>query len=71
VTQWCNDWYNPDYFSRSPVDDPTGPASGTIHVIRGGCWLNDAQYCRSANRYYTEIPKWCCLHGFRVVCEVQ
>ena len=29
------------------------------------------RYCRSANRYYTEIPKWCCLHGFRVVCEVQ
>ena len=36
--QWCSDWYQPGYYAVSPMDDPTGPDSGSDRVLRGGCW---------------------------------
>ncbi|MDO4575855.1 MAG: SUMF1/EgtB/PvdO family nonheme iron enzyme [Planctomycetia bacterium] len=48
VWEWCADWKG-DYPSYS-VTDPTGPASGSYRVNRGGCWVSSAKYCRSANR---------------------
>lgn len=36
VWEWVQDWYNPDYYKRSPARNPKGPAKGTTKVIRGG-----------------------------------
>jgi formylglycine-generating enzyme required for sulfatase activity len=51
VNEWCRDWWNgiDDYLSDS-VTDPTGEASGSLRVIRGGSWNNGARLERSANR---------------------
>ena len=38
VAEWVNDWYQADYYSVSPADDPPGPVSGTSRVKRGGAW---------------------------------
>ena len=38
VYEWCLDWYG-DYESGAATD-PTGPASGTKKVARGGCYLS-------------------------------
>ncbi len=48
VWEWVEDWFG-DYPSGS-VTDPTGPASGSYRVLRGGGWYYYAGYCRSANR---------------------
>lgn len=48
VWEWCQDWYG-DYPSGH-VTDPEGPSSGSFRVYRGGSWLNNVGYCRSANR---------------------
>jgi formylglycine-generating enzyme required for sulfatase activity len=48
VHEWCLDWYG-DY-PTSSVTDPTGPARGSDRVVRGGSWINYADYCRSAYR---------------------
>lgn len=48
VWEWVADWYG-DYPSGS-VTDPTGPRAGSFRVGRGGSWLHNARYCRSANR---------------------
>ncbi|MDO4551458.1 MAG: formylglycine-generating enzyme family protein [Planctomycetia bacterium] len=50
VWEWCQDWYGSDYYKNSPTNDPTGPASGSDRVDRGGCWGNYAGGCRSARR---------------------
>ena len=42
VWQWVGDWYDHDYYAHSPVDDPTGPATGTTRLSHGGCWASGA-----------------------------
>ena len=49
--EWCADWYNNQYYKKMPLKNPKGPDSGTIRVIRGGSWGNDACYLRCAFRY--------------------
>jgi formylglycine-generating enzyme required for sulfatase activity len=36
VWEWCQDWYDEKYYEESPVDNPTGPPTGFLKVIRGG-----------------------------------
>jgi iron(II)-dependent oxidoreductase len=55
VYEWCKDWYDNSYYSSSPSNDPPGPSSGSLRVLRGGVWhtVYDFPYaCRSANRMY-------------------
>ena len=35
VSEWVWDWYDKEYYQRSPSKDPTGPESGTLRVLRG------------------------------------
>ena len=50
VWEWCQDWYDKDYYAKSATDDPAGPPGGLSHVLRGGHWPVDAWSCRSATR---------------------
>ncbi|MBN2271984.1 MAG: formylglycine-generating enzyme family protein [Sedimentisphaerales bacterium] len=50
VWERCNDWYSSSYYSSSPMNNPTGPTTGSSHVIRGGCWGLDAWDSRVAER---------------------
>jgi formylglycine-generating enzyme required for sulfatase activity len=38
VWEWCNDWYDPNYYAQLQNNNPVGPASGTVKVLRGGSW---------------------------------
>ncbi len=49
VWEWCNDWFSDTYYSSSPVNNPTGPGSGSQRVVRGGGWYLYL-YLRSADR---------------------
>ncbi|MBM4040374.1 MAG: hypothetical protein FJ290_17850 [Planctomycetes bacterium] len=50
VAEWCNDVYEPAYYASSPERNPTGPAGGKLHVLRGGAWNSSPDACRSAYR---------------------
>jgi formylglycine-generating enzyme required for sulfatase activity len=65
VFEWCQDWYG-DYPSGS-VMDPTGAASGSLRVGRGGCWLLNSDYCRSARRLWGTPDARDSRLGFRVL----
>jgi len=38
VWEWVADWYSDTYYGRSPAENPLGPASGKLRVLRGGSW---------------------------------
>ena len=50
VWEWTADRYQAAYPTGNPVIDPTGPASGSRRVLRGGSWNNDGTLMRSAAR---------------------
>jgi formylglycine-generating enzyme required for sulfatase activity len=49
VAEWCLDWYQADLGS-SDAQDPTGPTSGSLRVVRGGSWADAAAMLRSSSR---------------------
>jgi len=50
VWEWCADWLSSSYYAISPVQNPTGPDSGSTHVLRGGSWAGPAYHLRAAYR---------------------
>lgn len=69
VWEWCADWFDPSYYTRSLVDDPCGPRHGTHRVMRGGSYLCHASYCgryRVDARAGTEPASSTGNLGFRV-----
>lgn len=48
--EWCWDYYADNYYSESPITDPTGPATGKSRVMRGGSWNDGIYFARSSNR---------------------
>ncbi len=43
VWEWCEDWYDKDYYKNSPFADPKGAKRGEYRVLRGGSWLDLAR----------------------------
>jgi formylglycine-generating enzyme required for sulfatase activity len=68
VSEWCLDqWDGTDNYAGLPATDPVCTTElGGYHVMRGGCWSEDAGECRSAHRI-ADIPGYRFLAGFRVV----
>ena len=50
VLEWCQDWYDNNYYNNSPEVNPKGPSKGSVQVRRGGCWNYYARLCRVSNR---------------------
>jgi len=50
VWEWVADWYDAGYYENSPDANPTGPASGTYRVFRGGSWFYYVRNLRSSLR---------------------
>jgi formylglycine-generating enzyme required for sulfatase activity/DNA-directed RNA polymerase subunit RPC12/RpoP len=71
VWEWVNDCCgeNENYYQNSPSQDPTGPASGTERVLRGGSWFDFPRYGRASQRHsYSPTTRYINL-GFR--CSVE
>ena len=67
VWEWCLDWHGG--YSAEPASDPSGAASGSYRVIRGGWgYGSSAQHCRSARRGLNRPSDRSSYGGFRVVC---
>ena len=64
VYEWCQDWYEP--YSSASVTNPTGPATGSHRLMRGGLWNSYSKYCRASQRSY-HTPDFVNINiGFRV-----
>jgi len=68
VWEWVADWYDSGYYSKSPLQNPTGPASGSTRVLRGGSWGDHAELgVRSALRLEGRPNVGWYVSGFRCV----
>jgi formylglycine-generating enzyme required for sulfatase activity len=69
VADWCWDWYGE--YGASAQTNPTGPATGTLRVNRGGGWNDFPKHIRSAYRAATPPGNGSFNLGFRLVRNVQ
>ncbi|MGH9492840.1 MAG: formylglycine-generating enzyme family protein [Terriglobales bacterium] len=71
VYEWTNDWYDENYYGRSPSQDPPGPSSGEYRVVRGVSWLYGLRkYFRVSNRDGSPPGFRGSDYGFRCAGEV-
>ena len=65
VWEWCQDWYQ--HYSSARVTNPTGPATGSYRLLRGGSWTFSSYNCRGSRRL-SDYPVVAYIDvGFRVV----
>lgn len=69
VDEWCKDWFSADGMERA-AENPTGPDTGTTHVLKGGSFLEYADDLRSAARREAEY-KSTNTYGFRCAKKVE
>ena len=65
VYEWVSDWYSGTYYSESPVDNPTGPATGSLKIMRGGGYGSTAYFQRTAERGFGTVDYAHRAIGFR------
>ncbi|MDX2031707.1 MAG: SUMF1/EgtB/PvdO family nonheme iron enzyme [Blastocatellia bacterium] len=80
VWEWCQDWYDPDYYKRRIRSNPQGPArgkrvrlmglEGETRVMRGGGFGRGSVVLRAAERGYLFPNQVRFDVGFRIVREV-
>ncbi len=51
VWEWVQDWYDGAFYERSPSNNPTGPESGDLKVVRGGSWSELPNYLLTYGRF--------------------
>lgn len=60
VWEWVMDRYRPDYYGKSPSENPAGPSEeevfNNLRVMRGGSFQDDWVILRLANRAFLEGP---------------
>ena len=69
VWEWCADHWHGNY-EGAPTDGSAWitEKEGTARVRRGGSWLNNPRYCRSATRFNYRPDYRDYDSGFRVCC---
>jgi formylglycine-generating enzyme required for sulfatase activity len=65
VYEWCWDRWE-DVYSISQEKDPSGPLTGSVRVLRSGCWFSDVIVMRSGDRENGYPFRRSIGNGFRV-----
>ena len=73
VTEWCQDWFDMNYYKSSPRDNPRGSLSGSRRIHRGGCYHFTAKNVRASYRGGCDADEDHRRghHGFRLVLPVH
>jgi len=69
VHEWCADYYDPHYYSRSPRRNPRGPTATDRRAARGGSWRHHIKYSRCAARSSLAPNKRFADFGFRLAAS--
>ncbi len=71
VDEWCEDWFDHDYYEKSPAKDPLGPTGGSYRMLRGGSWNQYPRLCRVARRNAGQPRGSSGNVGLRLSCNPQ
>ena len=71
VGQWVSDWYVEDFYGKSPRDNPQGPATGRMRVLRGGFWGDTASFARVTRRISLAPDVKGPGYGFRLATSAE
>lgn len=64
--EWVSDFYEKEYYTDSPEENPTGPENGDQKVLRGGSWFMTFGYSlRSSSRNSSSPELSYNIYGFR------
>jgi formylglycine-generating enzyme required for sulfatase activity len=69
VQQWVSDWYSTDYYANSPHENPTGPADGTLKVLRGGGFWDSSKEVTTFFRFRHDPTSSGAHRGIRCVSD--
>jgi formylglycine-generating enzyme required for sulfatase activity len=69
ASEWVADWFEPYYYLKAPLRDPTGPNGVLLKVVRGGSWLKPASSLRAADRDYGYPDDRASGIGFRCAAD--
>ena len=70
AAEWVADWYERDYYLKSPGKNPPGPATGKKRVLRGGSWMDLPAALRVTARFSAETDFEDRTIGFRCAMNV-
>jgi len=65
VSEWVNDWFDPEYYQNSPAANPPGAEKGDGKVTKGGGWNNTSKGIRPAGREWSGVGARTDSLGFR------
>ncbi len=65
VFQWVSDFYDEQYYGSMPSRNPTGPAGGNLHVLRGSSFESDSSVLASGVRHFGDPAYHSGELGFR------
>lgn len=66
VAEWCWDYYETEFYARSPAINPKGPLNGEFKVLRGGSWGSTAEELECAHRKFEYPNRSSATIGFRL-----
>jgi formylglycine-generating enzyme required for sulfatase activity len=67
--EWVSDWYDPNYYSQSPTENPLGPDLGQKRSVRGSSYQDSADFALAAHRFSLKPVDTLPDLGFRCVVE--
>lgn len=69
--EWCQDWYDRHYYETSPAENPQGPETGEMKVLKGGGIGGNPINFRISERHADYPQNWQSDYTFRCVMDVS
>lgn len=69
ASEWVADWYDREYYAKSPKENPRGPAEGEKKVLRGGSWGDPPRNIRVTARFSADPEFRDTSVGFRCAMD--
>jgi formylglycine-generating enzyme required for sulfatase activity len=69
VWEWTSDWYDANYYKDTPEDDPKGPRTGQLRVLKGGSAVTPPDTVRVSIRGNRAWLNQTYIYGVRLVRE--